>query len=502
MKKKKRKVLSKKEKIIIFCAGALAFLIILSLALMPTKKNNKEKVNPEDIDLNKDLETVQDVVEYLESDFISMEDSKTDGYDIDIYLNFKYDLYEENISKEPYFKNFYEKIAMVTNFKSFRLIDSSKKITIEVKCTSNGISEVKINGDINYYKNQTSKNSKANELKVEMIDLKVNSEILQNLINAKWNTSNVNLGSKESQYEKYDIYFDEGYRVRTIKGKVFNIIFTNKYKKAVVGDYKVGESLETIEAALGTSYKNTGILGYKTDTFYVIFTADEISIYPNYQYDYTEFENLVKEYDEKKDINDFMDKLTDIWPDYDSYLYDTNYVSIDYVLKGVKINFTSSKKDGIQIYENYQGDLKYDQKKYTDVYYKIDENLLMKNESKRLMAKMYDNTGIEYDPIHYSNKFYLFFTVDNERYKNIKIKSLDEKYPDNEFGEEVVITSYVWADDSHLIYGIANDGLYVYDAEERKNQKILSGEDLYKITGYDRGTNIIEYDDTKARINF
>ena len=56
--------------------------------------------------------------------------------------------------------------------------------------------------------------------------------------------------------------------------------------------------------------------------------------------------------------------------------------------------------------------------------------------------------------------------------------------------------------DSHLIYGIANDGLYVYDAEERKNQKLLSGEDLYKITGYDRGTNIIEYDDTKARIIF
>ena len=154
MKKKKRKVLSKKEKIIIFCAGALAFLIVLSLALMPTRRNKREKINPEDIDLNKSLETVQDVVEYLESDFISMEDSKTEGYDIDIYVNFKYNLYEENISKEPYFQNFYEKIAIVTNFKSFRMIDSSKNITIEVTCTSNGISEVKINGDVNYYKNE------------------------------------------------------------------------------------------------------------------------------------------------------------------------------------------------------------------------------------------------------------------------------------------------------------------------------------------------------------
>ena len=244
------------------------------------------------------------------------------------------------------------------------------------------------------------------------------------------------------------------------------------------------------------------MLGYKTDTFYVMFTENEISIYPNMQYDYTEFEKLVEEYNTKKDINDFMDKLTDIWPDYNSYSYDTNYVSIEYALKGVKINFTSTKKDGIQIYENYKGDLKYNKKEYTDLYYKIDENLLMKNESTRLMGEMYDNSEMGNDPIHYSNKFYLFFALDNDRYKNIKIKSLDKEYPDSELGEEVVITSYVWADDSHLVYGIANDGIYVYDAEKRENQKILSGENPYKITGYDRETNIIEYDDTKARINF
>ena len=225
MKKKKRKVLSKKEKIIIICAGALAFLIVLSLALMPTRKNKREKINPEDIDLNKSLETVQDVVEYLESDFISMEDSKTEGYDIDIYVNFKYNLYEENISKEPYFQNFYEKIAIVTNFKSFRMIDSSKNITIEVTCTSNGISEVKINGDVNYYKNEESKRAQKEELKVETIEMDINSEELKSLIKAKWNINNVNLGTQESTFNKYRIYFDEGFEVRVIQGKVFNIVF-------------------------------------------------------------------------------------------------------------------------------------------------------------------------------------------------------------------------------------------------------------------------------------
>lgn len=502
MKKKKRKVFSKKEKIVMISLGILAFILILGITLMPTKIKNVNNQVANNGDLNRELTTVKDVVEYLESTFISMEESKTDGYELDIYVNFKYDLYEGNISKEQYFKNFYEKIAVVTKFKSFRIIDSSKDITIEVKCSSTGISEVKINGDVNYYKNQDSKRSQANELKVETLELSVNSQVLQDLINAKWRASAVNLGTKESTYEKYDVYFDEGYEIRNIQGKVFNIVFTNKYKDKVVEGYKVGDSLEKIEGDLGTSYKDSGMIGYKTKNFYIIFSADQISVYPNYQYDYTEFEDLVKEYNDKKDINDFMDKLTDIWPDYDGYDYDTSYVNITYTLKGVKISFSSTKKDGIQIFENYKGSLKETKDTYTDLYYKLDKNLMFNNETLRKMNRMYDNTGAESDPIHYSNKFYVFYTLSNQKYKNIKIMSIDKEHPNNEFDDTLEITSYVWADDSHMIYGVSGDGIYIYDAENRTTEKILSGKDTYKITNYNRETEIIEYDDVKAKINF
>ncbi len=501
MKKKKRKVLSKKEKIIIFCAGIIVFLIILSLILMPTKRSNKEKINPEDIDLNQSLETVQDVVEYLESEFISMEDSKTEGYDIDIYVSFKYNLYEDNKSQELYFNNFYEKIAMVTNFKSFRIIDASKKITIEVTCTSNGISEVKINGDVNYFKNEESKKAKNEELKVETLEMDINSKELQELINAKWNINNAQLGTQESTFNKYRIYFDEGYEIRVIQGKVFNIVFNKKYKGKVVEDYKVGDSLGNIEATLGTSYKDNERLGYKTKDFYIVFSNNEISIYPNYDYDYTEFENLVKEYDKKKDINDFVDKLTDIWPDYDNYSYDKNYVTIDYTLKGVKINFTSKTKNGIQIYENYKGQLKKEKNEYTDLYYKLNESLIIAKEKQRKMETMFEGNEGDPNDIHYSSKFCLLSTEENGYYKKIKIRSLDEKYPNNELDDTLVINSYVWADDSHLIYGVSENGIYIYDAETRKTEKILSGNDNFKITNYDRNTNIIEYDDNKAKID-
>ena len=228
MKKKKRKVFSKKEKIIMISLGILAFILILGIILMPTKIKNVNNQVANNEDLNRELTTVQDVVEYLESTFISMEESKTDGYDLDIYVNFKYDLYEGNISKEQYFKNFYEKIAVVTKFKSFRIIDSSKDITIEVKCSSTGISEVKINGETDYFKKQDSKRSQANALKFETKDFDINSEELKRLIDNNWNAKNVQLGTAESKFYKYDVYFDEGYEIRTIQGKVFNIVFNKR----------------------------------------------------------------------------------------------------------------------------------------------------------------------------------------------------------------------------------------------------------------------------------
>ena len=80
--------------------------------------------------------------------------------------------------------------------------------------------------------------------------------------------------------------------------------------------------------------------------------------------------------------------------------------------------------------------------------------------------------------------------------------SIDKEHPNNEFDDTLEITSYVWADDSHMIYGVSGDGIYIYDAENRTTEKILSGKDTYKITNYNRETEIIEYDDVKAKINF
>ena len=60
----------------------------------------------------------------------------------------------------------------------------------------------------------------------------------------------------------------------------------------------------------------------------------------------------------------------------------------------------------------------------------------------------------------------------------------------------------MWADDLHLIYSINGQGIYIYDAEKRTIEQIVSGKDSYDITNYDRSTNIIEYDGKQAKIIF
>lgn len=504
-KKKKRKVLSKKEKMIITIIGILAFILIVALAMLPTKIKETGTSSDDETTLDRELETVQEVVEYLESTFISMKTTTVDGYDTDIYVSFKYNLFEGNESKETYFKNFYEKIAMVTKFKSFRIIDEDKDITIEVKCSSNKITEVKINGETDYYKNQASKSGKNNELNVENVDIPVDSKELQDLINAKWVTANVNLGTAESTYDKYKIYFDEGYEVRTIKGKVYNIVFTSNYKGKVIGGYKVGDSIEKVKSEYGTSYEGSDIAGYKTQNFYAMFSEDSISIYPNNQYDYTEFEKLVEEYNDKKDANDFMDKLTDIWPDYNEYNYDTNYVEIYYTLKGVRISFASHNQDGIEIYENYKGDLKREKTDYKNTYYNLDQDLIVQSEERRRLSEMdlADDCDEIEDPLLASNKFTLQMERDDDGYYyNIKINPRNNDYPKNELDETIRINKYIWADDSNLVYSISGDGIYVYNAETRETKKLIEENEALDITDYDRQNKILTYDDKKVVINF
>lgn len=499
-KNNKKSIFTKKQWLIIIIVAILAFLLILSIALNPTGKKKQEPVAPVSTGLSSELRTIADVIRHYECIYYGETESTEDGYDIDVDVGFKYDLYEGDESKESFFKDLYEKVAMVSGFKSFRLIDSTKGITISVQC-NNRISKVLINGVEDYYKKENSRRSQENALRVDEIKVEINSQELKDLIEASWKTDSVDLGSKESTCDKYDIYFDEGYEIRTIQGRVYNIVFTEKYNKPVIEDYKPGVSTEKVKASLGESYIQYDFVGYKTKDFYIYFTDNEISVYPNRKYEYEEFEKLVKEYDKKKNINDFLDKLTDIWPDYDKYEYDSAYFEIWYTLKGVKIHYNSVDPQGIQIYENYKGDLKSEKEDLKDVYYKLNENLIIEKEQLRKMENtLCDNSGIETDPIHYSNIFCFRY---GSTFKSAKVICLDGNYPSSDIGIMGDIDSYVWCDDTHLLFSIRGQGLYMFDAVNRSLSTLLEDENQqFEIKNYDRRQKVLEYDEEKVHVDF
>lgn len=503
MSKKKLK-LSKKQKIIVLIIVLIIFLI-LSIAISKMLTSNVQDAN----NIDENLEEIQAIVERNECVYISESASQKEGFDIDIYMNFKYPPFVEKESKESFYKIVIENIAVGINYKSFRIIDNTNELEVEVKCNTESkyIISITINGEKDYFTSRLSEMSIANQMNVEDIDVRINSNELSSLIANNWKVENVNLGTKESTYQKYDIYFDEGIEVRTLNKKVYNIIFTQNYKKEVVNGLKTSISAESVKSVFGETYAcdyENSIVGYRTKDFYIFFSGEQISIFPRYTYDYVEFENLLSEYNEKQDVMDFMDKLTDLWPDYNTYKYDSNYLYISYTLKGVEVSYNYlENKQGVILYENYNGSLKESKKYYDVMTYALDENPLVKQVSDKIMAENIfgnDDEDKIANPTKYSSKFEMLCDRQNERYINVGFVSTTKTNPNSQLDDTIVVYTYVWLDDDNFVYSVQNEGIYVYNAVTRNTQKIIEGTEDFKITEYDRESKILTYDGNKVLV--
>lgn len=152
-------------------------------------------------------------------------------------------------------------------------------------------------------------------------------------------------------------------QIRTIYKKVFNIIFTSDYNKEVVNNIKTGTDLKEIIRILGTptfGEENLGLIGYKGEKIYVFFTESKISVYRvEDQYEkLDEFIILIEKFEREKNVKEFVNGITDIWPDYDQYDWDKNYVHLQYTLKGIKIEFNISSNQGITYSSNFTGKIR------------------------------------------------------------------------------------------------------------------------------------------------
>lgn len=494
MKKKNKKTMNKrKKKIIIISTAIVAFFIILIVAMRLTQSNKK-------IDSIDEANSLQSVVEFCECKFISSKDSEQDGYNMDIYLEFKYDPYQDGESKQAYYDVTIDAITKYLTYRKIRLIDESRNLIIRVDTNAISITKKYFNDaeESEYFNKLLSQYNLENKQEFKETNFNVNSE-LQTIINNEWNTKNINFGEKTSTFRDYDIYFENGYRVRNINGKIFNIVFTNKFGKSVINDIKVGDSFDDIKAELGDNYiEKNAILEYIGKDLYVCFSSNEISVYPRFSYNYTQFEKIVEQYNEDRDFNSFMNRLTNLWSDYSYYSYDTDYCKIYYPLQGVKVDNSTNALNGIQIYKEYTGSFKEDHKDYYQLYYKTNDSLIIEQELNRRMEK----SEIPNDADTYLSSKYAEKSVTNEDGKkyNIAFFSIDGSNPDSELSKNIYASTTYWYDDDNFIYSIDYQGIYIYNATTRETKTIVSGTDKFEVTNFDYVNKILTYDGKDVKI--
>lgn len=284
------------------------------------------------------------MVEYMKCKYIKEKKATEKDYDIDVYLELYKDLYADGNSNEDYYTKLINNIAGVSGYKNIRMIDEKKNITIDIKCNKENktIDEIKINGIENYFNYKKINIERKSYKEYTICKKDIESKELNELIKNDWYAQDVNFGSKDSSFNNYDIYFDEGIEVRIVDSKVYNIIFTQKYSNEIVEEIWANTDLEEIREKMGEQEFgsiNENILGYVFENLYIFFGKDEVSVYPNTNEDTSKFEKLLDKFMKDNNEKNLMKDLTTIWMDYDCYEYNTDFFNIVYSKKGIKISY-------------------------------------------------------------------------------------------------------------------------------------------------------------------
>lgn len=493
--------------IIILCI-LFFILIIMNIILSKIENDNKQ------VELKYDnLSNVKEVIEYYKSIYLSEEESSEPNFYLNIFLELSKLPYEkDDTSNEEYYNNLINDISKVIYYRSFKMFDQKNDITIEVICKDRKIDKIIINGMEDFFIYHDSQISMKQYKEIPNVELQITSEVLQNCIENNWD-SDVNFGTRDSIFEEYYIYFDEGIKVKNINNKICNIIFDKNYNGNVINSFFPGIDLKNVEAVLGSPAfedEDTNVIGYKSDKIYVFFTDNEISIYRRDQSDTDEFFKLADEYlNSKIDLLEFMNQLTYMWPDYSEYTYNTTSVFISYPLKGIEIKINYDDTNGILVYNNIRSSLSkiYRYMEKTEFVAKLQLDSVFESEKRRLaiqnnLKKNCDEYLDKIDAntkkiVGESMKYGIIPLLDNNStIYSIKFISLIGDTPNRQLNDSV--DSYLWKDNDTFIYSKKSKGIFLYDLNTGVISRIVTGKEEYVIKGYENG--ILKYDKKEIEI--
>lgn len=501
---KKRNV---KKILIIAAILFIVILVVRELVIEAIERANQEDKVYTEIS---DFSNIKEIAEYMGCTYIKEEESTGERYDVDIYLKFKYPLYTEEVSNEEYY---YRIIALVTayyNYQNIRLIDQENDIVIAVTCDRENqvITNLLINGEENYFGKTDTENILENYENFQVISMEAESTILKQLIEAGWDEKKVNFGTQESTYDNYKIYFDEGIKIKIVGGKVFHLVFTDKYTENIINGINVNTDEQTITTILGEPelrIETLGVLGYRGENFYIFFNTKEKSVGIYRRQTITEeeketLERMLIQLSVDGNAMVFASDMTDMWSDYDIFEYTDGYIKLQYTLRGMAFEVNVTENNGLMLYKNYNGSLIRDLKNGeeipyiylsdTDLIYEYEKTYeITENTRKKLYQLQLDQEIV--DNSKNSSKFYVLDVSDSTAYKELMFISIDDTHYSFDF--ETVVNSYVWLDDYNFAYSIKNQGIYRYNILTEETYIILEGQDEFNLIEYTNGH--LKYDD-------
>lgn len=476
----------------------IVLILIISISCMKiiVDKIEEDAWEKKEYSSMNDFESIKEVAKFLECELIKEKVSKEESYKKDIYMKLKLNLYDGTTSNQGFFDNLISLIINVEDYNSFRIIDEEKNIIIGVICDQENKIHLKtiINGQENYFVKMDSKNNleKNRENTTNITDVNVNSSKLKEIINKNWISSKINFGNKTSKFNGYDIFFSEGIEVKVIDKKIYNIVFTNRYKESVVNNIKVGEENSKIIEILGnpTFGDKEYMIGYKTNEFYIFFSKNNISVYKlEDEYEKEKIVDIIKKHEESQNLKELANNITNLWYDYDNYDYDTNYINLTFSIKGIAIEAFNKIENPIKIYNNF----KYIEEisEFNSVEF-INEDLVYLQEENRLNA-----TSVFPAESEPERNFVLILTEKAESTYESSFISTVEDYASRTLEEN--INDYIWYDENKFIYSIDYKGIYILDL--RTGEKKLLVEEQDKIDIQNLENSILKYNEKEVEIN-
>ena len=503
--------MKKKKKLIIIILIVIILFLVLGNLFSYLKNKNKEYNSIDDFD------TIKELVEYYKCEYKTTKNSSEEGFSKDIYLSFMDNpIDEEGNTNQALYEQLIHSIGMKI-LDNYRLIDEERNLTVRVNINKDKTISYTINNMNNYFENLKSLYTLNNKKDDNITNINIESKEIQSMIDNNWIRRNVNLGEKTSTYENYDVYWNNGYKIRTINNKIYNIVFIKNYQGNVLQGITVGMTNDEVRNVLGTptyeDYSEMEVIGYKLKDIYVFFADGEISVYRVDEYNEDEnkkFASLTTKLFNDKDYNTFLSELTELYPDYSSYTQEEDYINIKYPLKGFEISFGNNIKNGITIYNNFMGnvtedisidDIKNNKKLTQNTYLNLERNLVFDDELGRANEDFYTRIAIDTEDIEkgkfaQSKEFTVYY---NDTYSSYTFYSINKNYPDFEIRVQNA-TSICSLTDNLFVYGVSNDGIYVADAYTMKNAKILNVDGECIIDRVENNT--IYYDNTSVQVAF